>query len=124
MLVNSAHFPYTDKILTNTCIKKLKSILEDNSHPLHTDLQFSARSGRLIYLKTNREQYKNSFMPLRVKNKINTVVTHVLFEYLYCYTVMIMLFTVLFCFKDDLTNEVHFGCQHSRHVYPHVYFYI
>ena len=60
-------FPYTDEILTNACIKKLKSILEDSSHPLHTDLQFSARSGRLIYLKTNRERYKNSFMPLSVK---------------------------------------------------------
>ena len=60
-------FPYTDEILTNACIKKLKSILEDNSHPLHADLQFSARSGRLIYLKTNRERYKNSFMPLSVK---------------------------------------------------------
>ena len=60
-------FPYTDELLTNACIKKLKTILEDNSHPLHTNLKFSSRSGRLIYLKTNRERYKNSFMPLSVK---------------------------------------------------------
>ena len=61
------HFPYTDEIFTNAGIKKLKTILEDNSHTLHANLQLSDRSGRLIYLKTNRERYKNSFMPLSVK---------------------------------------------------------
>ena len=59
--------PDTDDLFTHACIKKIKTILDDNSHPLHTDLQFSARSGRPIYLKTNRQRYKNSFLPFSIK---------------------------------------------------------
>ena len=53
--------------LNDICIKYLTSILKDKSHPLHSDLQFSARSSRLTYLKANRERYKSSFMPCSVK---------------------------------------------------------
>ena len=54
-------------LFDNLCIKKIMSICADKSHPLSSQVTTSPRSGRVILLRTNRERYKNSFLPYAMK---------------------------------------------------------
>ena len=47
--------------------RKIESILKDNKHPLFSSISFSTRSNRIIIMKTNRERYRNSFLPCAVR---------------------------------------------------------
>ena len=49
------------------CLKKLEFILKDKDHLLFSSIQFSKRSNRVILAKTNRERYRNSFLPYAIR---------------------------------------------------------
>ena len=53
--------------LNNLCIKKIKLIIQDSTHPLNNTVTISERSGRPISCKCNRERYKNSFIPSAIR---------------------------------------------------------
>ena len=47
--------------------RKIESILKDSKHPFFSSISFSTRSNRIILMKTNRERYRNSFLPCAVR---------------------------------------------------------
>ena len=55
------------EIFICTCINKFRRILRDPSHPLYQQINFSNRSGRILFLKTKKERYKMSFLPYAIK---------------------------------------------------------
>ena len=65
--VSSIEFMNFDALHTSTCVKKLKIIMEDPSHPLAIQVVKSVRSGRIVHLKCNRERYRKSFMPNSIR---------------------------------------------------------
>ena len=56
-----------DQILMKFSEKKMKKIINDNTHPLFNKISFSNRSNRLILIKTSTERYRQSFVPRTVK---------------------------------------------------------
>ena len=54
-------------LLDLTCLNKINRILKDPSHPLYTQINFSARSGRILLLKTRKERYRRYFLPIAIK---------------------------------------------------------
>ena len=55
------------QILDKFCIRKINSILKDSQHPLYSHISFSARSNRIILIRTKRERFRNSFLPYAVR---------------------------------------------------------
>ena len=56
-----------DEIFEKFTVRKIESILKDSKHPLFSLISFSKRSNRIIIMKTNRERYRNSFLPSAVR---------------------------------------------------------
>ena len=56
-----------DAVLSIFTEKKIIRICNDKTHPLHSQITFSTRSGRLILIRTRTERYKRSFLPRAVK---------------------------------------------------------
>ena len=54
-------------ILNINLERKVLSILKSEDHPIFKEIIFSERSGRVLYIRTKTERYKNSFLPLAVK---------------------------------------------------------
>ena len=50
------------------CRKKINKIINDKTHPLFKQLQFSSKSGRVIHPKSRTVRYLNSFLPLAIRN--------------------------------------------------------
>lgn len=48
--------------------KKIIKVLKDPTHPLHTRITFSQRSGRLLLIKAKTERYRKSFIPRAVRH--------------------------------------------------------
>ena len=57
------------------CNKQLGKIIKDKEHPLHIQLKFSPKSGRIIHPKTRTVRYLNSFIPLAIRNSDHNKVT-------------------------------------------------
>ena len=55
------------EVFEKFAIRKIESILKDSNHPLFSSLSFSCRTNRIIIMKTNRERYRNSFLPYAVR---------------------------------------------------------
>ena len=59
----------TKSIFLQLCTSKLNKIILDSSHPLYIQIRKSTiEPGRLLYLKTTKTRYFNSFMPCAVRN--------------------------------------------------------
>ena len=56
-----------DSLYHVNCQKKILSIIKDQSHPLSGEILFSSRSGRPLTIKSNKNRYKNSFLPHALK---------------------------------------------------------
>ena len=56
-----------DAVLSIFTEKKIIRICNDKTHPLHSQITFSTRSGRLILIRTRTERYKRSFLPREVQ---------------------------------------------------------
>ena len=54
-------------IFENYLKKKFNRILKDDTHPLFCQLNFSVRSGRILYPKVKKERYNKSFLPTAIK---------------------------------------------------------
>ena len=54
-------------IFEKVCLQKISRILKDSSHPFYNKISFSPRSNRIILIKTKKERFKNSFLPMAVK---------------------------------------------------------
>ena len=54
-------------IFEKVCLQKITRILQDSSHPFYNKITFSPRSNRIILIKTKKERFKNSFLPMAVK---------------------------------------------------------
>ena len=55
------------EVFDKFCMRKFDSILKDDTHPLFSLITFSARSKRIILKRTNRERYRNSFLPYAIR---------------------------------------------------------
>ena len=56
-----------DILYDEKCLAKIKAIIDDPSHPMHTQITFSCRSGRPLFIKVNRERHRRSFLPHSIK---------------------------------------------------------
>ena len=55
------------EVFDKFCMCKFEAILKDETHPLFSLITFSARSQRIILKRTNRERYRNSFLPYAIR---------------------------------------------------------
>ena len=60
-------FECFDSLLEHICVKKIKSINQDITHPLYPQVMTSPRSGRPILPKVRLERYRNNFIPFALK---------------------------------------------------------
>lgn len=68
MLEDSCCRKSFDPIYATICNQKLNKIMNDETHPLHNQIQFSCRSNRLLHLPTKRQRHFDSFLPFAVRN--------------------------------------------------------
>ena len=55
------------ELFEKACINKITRILKDTSHPFHNQILFSSRSNRVLLIRSRKERFKNSFLPLAIK---------------------------------------------------------
>ena len=55
------------EVFEKCCVRKFEAIMKEANHPLHQFITFSKRSNRIILIKTNRERFRNSFLPYAVR---------------------------------------------------------
>ena len=60
-------FPSLSSLYENQCLRKINKILLDENHPLSSKIKFSARTGRVLHLRCNRDRYFKSFLPSSVR---------------------------------------------------------
>ena len=78
-LANITGYKTFDDWLLLSSQRKLAVILKDSSHPLHSSIQTSPRSGRLLHITTKTQRHLNSFLPYAVRNNSwNNTPTHFL----------------------------------------------
>ena len=76
-LANITGYKTFDDWLLLSSQRKLAVILKDSSHPLHSSIQTSPRSGRLLHITTKTQRHLNSFLPYAVRNNSwNNTSTH------------------------------------------------
>ena len=57
-----------DDLFYEQCTRNLKTILNDCTHPLFSQIKTSAHSGCLLHIHAKRERYKNSFLPTAIRH--------------------------------------------------------
>ena len=67
-LANITAYKTFDDWLLLSSQRKLMKILEDSSHPLHSCIKTSPRSGRLLHILTKTNRHYNSFLPYAIRN--------------------------------------------------------
>ena len=67
-MMNNTVFSNFQDYFVSCCNDKINKILRDESHPLHSEIQISKRSGRLIHCKTKTERHRRSFIPFAIQN--------------------------------------------------------
>ena len=65
-ITNEDQFDFKE-LFQKACVNKITKILKDTSHPLHNQIIFSSRSNRVLLIRSRKERFKNSFLPLAVK---------------------------------------------------------
>ena len=56
-----------DNLLDKKILKKITSILKDETHPLYIRLPHSTRHNNLISIKTKTERHRRSFLPNSIR---------------------------------------------------------